>query len=699
MKYFFVFISFLFAFNLKAQKGPSNTTETKSKKDEVSTISVKPISIDDVTIEMLNSIREENDKESSAQKSNDSKLIERANTFFNKMWYAEAAELYELALKDKSNYSFENLSKVADSYYFISNMKKAYEWYDILYTNYKDEMTSDNYFKYAHTLKGASKYAKAKRLMRLYNKIENNESFDIDTNKDTNSEVVLDNIIAEDDKFIVRNLSINSEYSDFSPMFYENNKIVYSSAKDTSVFRTKKYKWTNQPFLDLYVSKINDESSDLKGSIKFSKQINSKYHEASVTFSPDNKTMYFTRNNYGKKLKRDKNGINNLKIYTSKKIGDQWTEATELPFNSDAYSTGHPALSSDGKLLYFVSDMPGSIGETDIFVVDVLENDAFSSPRNLGPEINTDKKEMFPFLTDNKLYFSSNGHVGLGGLDVYEATNTEEGFKEVKNIGKPVNSNKDDFSYIVKENTQKGYFASNRAGGKGDDDIYSFERIPIEEINASAISGIVTELITGNFMPKALVMLLDENNIKLKEIETADDGSFIFEDLSEDKKYTIRTTKEEYIDDIQNVKTTTDETASIDVTLKKLEGLIIIEDGIKKLKRNKIYFDFDKFNIRKDEAQELDKLVEVMNEYPEMVIKIESHTDSRGTKAYNRYLSDKRAKSSRDYIISKGINANRIESAIGYGEDKLLNECDGSVRCTKEQYELNRRSEFIIVKM
>ena len=699
MKYFFVFISFLFAFNLKAQKGPSNTTETKSKKDEVSTISVKPISIDDVTIEMLNSIREENDKESSAQKSNDSKLIERANTFFNKMWYAEAAELYELALKDKRNYSFENLSKVADSYYFISNMKKAYVWYDILYTNYKDEMTADNYFKYAHTLKGASKYSKAKRLMRIYNKIENNESIDIDTNTETHNEVVLDNIIKEDDKFIVKNLTVNSEYSDFSPMFYETNKIVYSSAKDTSVFSTKKYKWTNQPFLDLYVSKINDESSDLKSSIKFSKQINSKYHEASVTFSSDNKTMYFTRNNYGKKLKRDKNGINNLKIYTSKNVDNKWTEPIELPFNSDAYSTGHPALSSDGKLLYFVSDMPGTIGETDIFVVDVLENGAFSSPRNLGPEINTDKKEMFPFLTDNKLYFSSNGHVGLGGLDIYEATYTKDGFKEVKNVGKPVNSNKDDFSFIIKEETQKGYFASNRFGGKGDDDIYSFERIGIEEINTSAISGVVTELITGDFMPKAMVMLLDENNIKLKEIETADDGSFVFEDLVGDKKYTIHTTKNEYVDDIQNIKTLTKETATLDVALKKLEELITIENGIKKLKRNKIYFDFDKFTIRKDEAQELDKLVEVMNEYPEMVIKIESHTDSRGSKSYNRYLSDKRAKSSRDYIISKGINANRIESAIGYGEDKLLNECDGSVRCTKEQYELNRRSEFIIVKM
>ena len=343
--------------------------------------------------------------------------------------------------------------------------------------------------------------------------------------------------------------------------------------------------------------------------------------------------------------------------------------------------------------------MPGSIGESDIFVVDVLEDGTYSEARNLGPGINTEKKEMFPFVTGDKLYFSSNGHVGLGGLDVFEATYDEEGFQEVKNVGKPVNSNKDDFSYIINVDGNKGYFASNREGGKGDDDIYSFEKLEVEKISNSAIAGVVTELVTGNTMPKALVMLLDENNIKLKEIETEEDGGFVFEDLDGDKKYIVRTDKQGYFVDAQNVVTKDDETTLVDVSLNRLEELIAIENGIKKLKTDMIYFDFDKSFIRNDASVELNKLVEVMNEYPEMVIKIESHTDSRGSKDYNRYLSDKRAKSTRDYIVSQGIDASRIESAIGYGEDQLLNECDGSVRCTKEQHELNRRSEFIIVKM
>ncbi|MEL6919023.1 MAG: OmpA family protein, partial [Bacteroidota bacterium] len=445
-----------------------------------------------------------------------------------------------------------------------------------------------------------------------------------------------------------------------------------------------------------------EEDQDVKNAIKFSKKINTKYHEASVTFSPDNTTMYFTRNNYGKKLKRDKNGINHLKIYTSNKVDGEWTEAREVSFNSDTYSTGHPALSPDGKQLYFVSDMPGSIGATDIFVVDVLENGSFSEPRNLGPEINTEQKEMFPFINNKKLYFSSNGHVGLGGLDVYEvAFDEEEGFQEVKNVGKPINSNKDDFSYIVDEETQKGYFASNRQGGKGDDDIYSFKRLIVEEAkeNLNAISGVVTELVTGEVMPEALVVLLDENNMKLKEVVAGEDGSFVFEDLDGSTKYIIKTVKDEFFEDERTIETRDNEVVNVDVSMKKLKELIAIEDGIKKLKTDMIFFDFDRSYIRNDAADELDKLVEVMTQYPKMVIKIESHTDSRGSNTYNKYLSDKRAKSSRDYLISKGISADRIESAIGYGEERLLNECNGSVRCSKEKHELNRRSEFIIVTM
>ncbi len=638
-----------------------------------------------------------------AGNSTNDKLLEKADLYFDKMWYAEAADLYEQVLElDPNNQSFKIIEKAGDAHYYNTNMERAYYWYDKLYTNYKDEMSAENIFKYAHSSKGTGKYARAKRLMRLYDKEmkKGNSRALEDFSRATPDEVILDNILSAEETFSIANLAINSKYSDFSPMFYNDNELVYTSAMDSSFLNTRRYKWNNQPYLDLYVAKVNLESQEVKDAIKFSKKINTKYHEAAVTFSPDNKTMYFTRNNYGKKLKRAKNGDNNLKIYMSKKVDGEWTEGKELPFNSDDYSTGHPALSPDGKQLYFVSDMPGSIGMTDIFVVDVLGDGDFSEPRNLGPEINTERKEMFPFINEKKLYFSSNGHVGMGGLDIYEvAYDDEAGFLEVRNVGKPVNSKKDDFSYIVNEETQKGFFASNRRGGKGDDDIYSFQRLLPEEANENAIAGVVTEVVTGEVMPEALVMLLDENNIKLKEVVTGEDGSFVFEDLESSTKYILKTVKDTYDIDEQTVLTEDNILVQTDVSLKKLQDLVMIEDGIKKLKIDMIYFDFDKFYIRNDAANELDKLVDIMKENKSMVIKIESHTDSRGKKAYNKYLSDKRAKSTREYIISKGISPARIESAIGYGEERLLNECDGTVKCSSAKHQLNRRSEFIIVKM
>ena len=665
----------------------------------------EPIDVEDVSYALLEG-QIPSDDDISKTPVNKSKLIQKADAYFDKMWYAEAAELYEQALrKGEKNYSFDIIQKTGDAHYFNTNMEKAYHWYNILYEKYGKEMSADNIFKYAHSLKGTGKYARAKRLMRLYNKKmkDPNTSITDDMAEEAlANEVVLDELRSTKQDFDIYNLAINSKYSEFSPMFHNNGQIVYASSNDTSIFTTRKYKWNDQPYLDLYVAKLNEESQELKDAIKFSKAVNTKYHEASVTFSPDNETMYFTRNNYGKKLKRDKKGVNHLKIYQSKKINGEWTEATEVPFNSDHYSTGHPALSPDGKLLYFVSDMPGSIGQTDIFVVDVLDGGQFSEPRNLGPGINTERKEMFPFINNEKIYFSSDGHVGLGGLDVFEAAFDEEGgFLEVKNLGKPINSNKDDFSYIVNEQNQKGFFASNRKGGKGDDDLYSFKRLKVEEVpeNLNAIAGTVTELVTGDLMPKTLVTLLDENNIKLKEMVADDDGNFLFEDLEGNTKYIIRTTKSDYFDEVVEVSTKDNEVVNTEVALRRLKEMIAIEDGIRKLKTEMIYFDFDKSYIRKDASEELDKLVQVMTEYPTMIIKIESHTDSRGKRAYNKYLSEKRAKSTKEYIISKGINPNRIQSAIGYGEDRLINECDGTVRCTEANHLLNRRSEFIIVDM
>ena len=629
-------------------------------------------------------------------------LIKKANTYFDRMWYAEAAELYEQALaRSPDHQSPAMIEKAADAHYFNSNMSRAFYWYNKLYEAGKHEMTAANLFKYAHTLKGTGKYGRARRLLRLYDrKVAAELAGPKDRQTEREREVVLDNILNSEEAFGVKNLEINSKYSDFAPMYYQGDKIVFASSVDSAFFKTRRYKWNDQPYLDLYVARMNEESDELRSAVKFSKEINTKYHEAAVTFSPDQQTMYFTRNNYGKKLRRDKHGVNHLKIYRSRKMGGEWTEAEELPFNGEDYSAGHPALSPDGSQLYFVSDMPGSLGETDIFVVDVYEDGGFSHPRNLGPNVNTEHKEMFPFITENKLYFSSNGHIGLGGLDIYETVfDPEEGYLPAQNAGKPINSKSDDFSFIIKEDTQKGYFASNRRGGKGDDDLYSFQRLLPEEANENAIDGVVTDLIEGEALPDAMVELLDENHIKLKEIVSSEDGSFVFEELKGDTRYFLRVQKDGYQEETREFRTSDNERVSTEVALQKLEERITVEDGVRKLKMDNIYFDFDKFTIRRDAASELDELVEMMHQHPTMVIKIESHTDSRGPRAYNKYLSDKRAKSTRDYLIRQGIDPSRIESAIGYGEERLLNKCDGSVVCSREQHQLNRRSEFIIVKM
>ncbi len=629
-------------------------------------------------------------------------LVRKATIYFDRMWYAEAAELYEQALqRNPVHQSREMIQRAADAHYFNSNMSRAYYWYNKLYEDDKEEMTAANLFKYAHTLKGTGKYGRARRFLRLYDKkMEEERTAPRNPELEKEREIVLDNILSNEEAFSVKNLEINSKYSDFAPMYYRGDKIVFASSVDSAFFKTRRYKWNDQPYLDLYVARMNEESDELRSAVKFSKEINTKYHEAAVTFSPDQQTMYFTRNNYGKKLRRDKNGINHLKIYRSRKIGDKWTEAEELPFNGEDYSTGHPALSPDGKQLYFVSDMPGTLGDTDIFVVDVYEDGRFSNPRNLGPNVNTEHKEMFPFLTENKLYFSSNGHIGLGGLDIYETSyDPEEGYLPAQNAGKPINSKSDDFSFIIREETQKGYFASNRRGGKGDDDLYSFQRLLPEEVNENAIEGVVTDLVEGAMLPEAMVELLDENHIKLKEVVSAEDGSFVFEELEGDTRYFLRVRKEGYQEEASEFRTSDNERLSTEIALQRLEERITVEDGIRKLKTEMIYFDFDKFTIRRDAASELDDLVTMMKEYPTMVIKIESHTDSRGPSAYNKILSDKRAKSTRDYLIRQGIDPSRIESAIGYGEERLLNECDGSVVCSREQHQRNRRSEFIIVKM
>ncbi|MEM9000956.1 MAG: OmpA family protein, partial [Bacteroidota bacterium] len=288
-----------------------------------------------------------------------------------------------------------------------------------------------------------------------------------------------------------------------------------------------------------------------------------------------------------------------------------------------------------------------------------------------------------------------------GGLDIFQAMYENGGFHKVTNLGQPINSSSDDFSYIVREETKEGYFASNRKGGKGDDDIYSFKLLVPEEAteNLNAITGVISESLAGEVLPNALVVLLDENNKKLKQVVTNEDGSFVFEELESNTDYTIKIEQNQYFKEEIPIATLDNRVIETEIKLKKLKNMIVQDEGVKKLETEAIFFDFDQSSIRDDAAKELDKLVAVMNEYPSMVIKIESHTDALGSRQYNKFLSDKRAKSTKDYLISKGIDSDRIESAIGYGEEHLLNDCNDNNRCGKEKHRQNRRSEFIIVNM
>ncbi|NAS32512.1 OmpA family protein [Flavobacteriaceae bacterium R38] len=619
-----------------------------------------------------------------------------ANKNFDRLWYKEAAAQYETAIR-RGDDSKEVLQKVADAYYFNTDMENASKWYGLLFSKYEDILEPEYAFRYIHSLQGVGNYRLAKGLMKIYSEKINNAQFRVDHLAENDNS--LDILLERQPEFYITHLSINTKFSDFGTAFYDD-KIVFASTRDTAITHTRIYKWNNQPYLNLFLADTIQDGRDLKNLELFSDAINTKYHEAMVAFNKEKNVMYFTRNNFqDKNLSRDGEGTNHLKLYKATLKNNEWTAITALPFNSESYSVGHPTISPDGKRLYFVSDMPGTLGATDIFMVEIYDDGSYSNAKNLGPKINTSGREMFPFITDDKLYFSSDGHLGLGGLDVFESSYKDTYSKPI-NLGKPLNSNRDDFAYIVNEETQRGYFSSNRIGGNGDDDIYSFQRIQLS--CSQRVVGTVVNEQNGIPEDNVTVNLISKDASVLATTSTNINGEYFFDlTVDCDEKYTVEVTKDGFDPSKKSfVSTSVNEALNrIPLGIKKRNKLIVKEDGVLKIKIGIIYFDFDKSDIRNQAAIELNKVVMLMNEYPQMVIKIESHTDSRGNDDYNEKLSDRRAKATRDYIVSQGINANRIESAIGYGEKQLINDCANGVECQNAKHDLNRRSEFIILKL
>lgn len=343
--------------------------------------------------------------------------------------------------------------------------------------------------------------------------------------------------------------------------------------------------------------------------------------------------------------------------------------------------------------------MPGTIGKTDIFVVDILGEGEYSNPRNLGAKVNTTEREMFPFVTEQTLYFASEGYGGYGGLDIFESE-YDTIFKTPINLGTPLNSVYDDFGFIINEKTNNGFVCSNRNLGKGDDDIYFFNRTIVRP-SKQFMNGYISNNITGERISEATVTLYTVEGDKLEQSLTKTDGSFTFqEELSYGSEYVMNIQKKGY-NDAEKTIVANGETGKVVVPIgiDRLDKLIIEEGGLLKIKVGVIYFDLNSSDVRKDAALEFDKVVTIMNQYPRMVISIGSHTDSRGPKEYNLILSGKRARVARDYILSKGVSPERISEAIGYGETQLMNNCKDGVKCSESMHQLNRRSEFVIIRM
>ncbi|SHJ19497.1 OmpA family protein [Algibacter luteus] len=614
-----------------------------------------------------------------------------ADKFFDNYAYVKASELYLKTIENGDD-SAHVLTRLGDCYYNNSNSEMAVKWYGKAVNKY-DKINPEYIYKYIQTLKSIGDYSEADKWLKKFITIQNNDSRI--KGYDANNSEKYDELNNLDEKRIieVRNLPFNSKYSDFGTFKY-NNQLIFASARGD--VETKKYSWNKEPFLDLYQVKISDTPESIQYSnpeVLPASKINTDFHEASVAITNDGKTMFFTRDNVTRnnKLDYDKKGTSHLKIYQATWVDGTWKNIVELPFNDDVYSIGHPALSADNKKLYFVSNKEGGYGQTDIYVVDIFENNKFGAPKNLGKKINTEGREMFPFISkDSTFYFSSDGHLNLGLLDIFKSNFIKDSIADPENLGAPFNSGYDDFAYygLSDNDNQRGYFSSNRPGGKGNDDIYSFNSFKCSQI----ISGIVMDSISNLVLTDVSIKLINEVGKVIDKINTNDNGEYSFE-VNCNQKYTVFAEKPDYKEYHKDVLTNLEKERVNDHNI-YLQSLI---QG-NQIVINPIFFDYDKWSIRTDAEYELENIVDILRLKPDMIIKIESHTDSRGKDSYNLKLSIKRAESTRDYIISRGIDPERIESAIGFGESQLLNKCSNGVKCTPDEHQINRRSYFYIVK-
>lgn len=609
-----------------------------------------------------------------------SKSTKKADKLFSKLEFVDAAKEYEkLISKGKKNaYVYTQL---AEAYYNVFKSVDAEKWYaKALETSEAPETI----FKYAQMLKANGKYEASNVQMAKFAAMRPADHRAIAFLNNPN---YLPKIIEKGQKFNVQDAGLNTEFSDFGGTL-QNGKLYIASARNES---RKNYGWNKEPFLDVYVANQNKDGS-FQTAVAFD-AINTRYHEGLVAFAPDGNTLYFSRESYydnifeKDSLSRTKFSV--LNLYKSTQELGRWSEGEALALNSKNYSVKNPAVSPDGKLLFFASDMAGGMGQFDLYMAPINGDGSVGEATNLGQKVNTEGQEMFPFVSsDNTLYFSSDGHLGLGGMDVFFAKLVDGKVGPVRNIGIPVNGNADDFAFSINDATGEGFVSSNREGGAGSDDVYAVKVLqPICDVMATLT---VKDSETGLVLANATVNVTDTegNVVGSKMTSKKGEVNYIVEcgtDLY------LTASMDQYESGSTYIEGSSEEEIYGEILLDPIDEIILANKVI----LNPIYFDFDKSNITAKAAFELDKLVALMNKYKSIVIRAESHTDARGSAKYNQSLSERRALTTAQYVIAQGIDASRI-SGIGMGEAMPVNDCGSG--CSEDEHQMNRRSEFIILE-
>lgn len=611
--------------------------------------------------------------------------------------FDKAIDLY----KRSKDLTVEGQRRLAKSYSNIGKYKESEIAYSKLVTM-TDGNQSEDFFNYAMILKSNGKYDESNTWMDKYKDLKPNDlrSKDYVANKAN-----INSFKTDDGKYKITHLDLNTGAQDFGTSYYKNN-IVFASSRSNAKMIARKSNWNGEPYLDMYISEMDGDQ--LKKPKVFSKKLDGKMHDGPASFSADGNFAAFTINN-NDLLKKDK--VVSLQIFFSKNIDGKWSNEEPFYLNSKDYSVGHPCLSANGNTMYFVSNMPGGFGGSDLYKSTKDDKGTWNKAENLGPEINTEGDETFPFYDENSnvLLFASNGRFGLGGIDIFICQANGSKLGAPYNAGSPLNTQYDDYAAIVNTKTNKGYFSSDRVGGEGFDDIYAFDLLK-GFVFPQKIQGIAKNN-AGKAIPNTFITLLNDKGNVLDTVTTKSDGAFAFV-VGADKNYELTGKKEKYTNGKTNVAFDKENTVTADVTLLS-KGEVIAEkievgaDLAKILvylgdfKTETVYFDLDKYNLRPDAVEELNIIVKIMNDFPDMVVELKSYSDCRASKAYNQALSDMRAKASAAYIKSRISKPERI-SGKGYGEASPVNgcTCEGDVvsNCSDEEFQKNRRTEFIIIK-